>query len=111
MAMVELICLAWLYPLAIALCGSTQTLDPLILPLLRTSVTTPFFGTCFLVYLFAQLFRRKSVLAGGSPLLNPHSSAFVDLNGDCLADLFVTAQDPANPSKPQYEIWINNIYT
>ncbi|CBQ68044.1 conserved hypothetical protein [Sporisorium reilianum SRZ2] len=39
-------------------------------------------------------------------LANPHSSAFVDLNGDCLADLFlVCSQDSFLSSKLTYQIW------
>ncbi|KAI8873036.1 hypothetical protein GQ42DRAFT_113404, partial [Ramicandelaber brevisporus] len=42
-----------------------------------------------------------------SLLANPHSSAFVDLNGDCLPDLFLVCQessdDPIN-----YQMWINS---
>ncbi|CDU23256.1 uncharacterized protein SPSC_01885 [Sporisorium scitamineum] len=39
-------------------------------------------------------------------LANPHSSAFVDLNGDCLADLFlVCSEDSFLSSKLTYQIW------
>lgn len=40
-------------------------------------------------------------------LLNPHSNAFVDLDGDCLADLFLTCQDPDGSSQPVFQIYIN----
>ncbi|KAE8259615.1 hypothetical protein A4X13_0g905 [Tilletia indica] len=39
-------------------------------------------------------------------LAHPHSSAFVDLNGDCLADLFLVCQSPSSSSGLTYEIWI-----
>ncbi|GAK62023.1 t-cell immunomodulatory protein [Moesziomyces antarcticus] len=39
-------------------------------------------------------------------LANPHSSAFVDLNGDCLADLFlVCSEESFLSSKLTYQIW------
>lgn len=38
-------------------------------------------------------------------LTNPHSSAFVDLDGDCLADLFLTCQE--DDGTESYQIWIN----
>ncbi|RUS19475.1 hypothetical protein BC937DRAFT_87413 [Endogone sp. FLAS-F59071] len=37
--------------------------------------------------------------------MNPHSNAFLDLDGDCLADLFFTCSS-AN-TEPSYEIWRN----
>ncbi|KAI9596507.1 hypothetical protein BDF19DRAFT_437639 [Syncephalis fuscata] len=40
-------------------------------------------------------------------LAHPHSGAFIDLNGDCLADLFVTCEDKSTDS-PTYQIWINH---
>ncbi|THU96321.1 integrin alpha N-terminal domain-containing protein [Dendrothele bispora CBS 962.96] len=39
-------------------------------------------------------------------LSNPHSNAVVDLNGDCLADVFLVC-DGGNGVK-SYQIWINN---
>ncbi|CAD6914554.1 unnamed protein product [Tilletia controversa] len=39
-------------------------------------------------------------------LAHPHSSAFVDLNGDCLADLFLVCQSPSSSSGLTFEIWI-----
>lgn len=39
-------------------------------------------------------------------LANPHSSAFVDLNGDCLADLFlVCSEESFLSTKLKYQIW------
>ncbi|KAK0567574.1 hypothetical protein OC844_000157 [Tilletia horrida] len=38
-------------------------------------------------------------------LAHPHSSAFVDLNGDCLADVFLVCQSSSS-STLTYEIWI-----
>jgi integrin alpha FG-GAP repeat containing protein 1 len=38
-------------------------------------------------------------------LAHPHSNAFVDLDGDCLADLFLTCE--SDPQRPRYEIWLN----
>eukprot|EP01133_Synstelium_polycarpum_P017959 gene17959-21432_t len=40
------------------------------------------------------------------PLSRPHSNSFVDLNGDCLADMFVTSGSRDNNTL-QGEIWIN----
>ncbi|KAI0781429.1 hypothetical protein BD413DRAFT_463176 [Trametes elegans] len=40
-------------------------------------------------------------------LSNPHSNAAVDLNGDCLADLFLVCDDRSSGSK-FFQIWINN---
>ncbi|KAL9936040.1 hypothetical protein V8E36_004882 [Tilletia maclaganii] len=39
-------------------------------------------------------------------LAHPHSSAFVDLNGDCLADIFLVCQSSVSSSGLSYEIWI-----
>ena len=41
-----------------------------------------------------------------APLSAPHSAAFVDLDGDCMPDLFLTKQTPAGPI---YEIYIQKI--
>jgi integrin alpha FG-GAP repeat containing protein 1 len=41
-------------------------------------------------------------------LPNPHSSAIVDFNGDCLSDLFLTCKDPTSPDKTTYQIWLND---
>lgn len=38
---------------------------------------------------------------------NPHSNAFIDLNGDCLADLFFVCQDAHDSSRLSYQIWTN----
>ncbi|KAG0035603.1 hypothetical protein BGZ81_005581 [Podila clonocystis] len=40
-------------------------------------------------------------------LSDPHSSAFVDLDGDCLADLFLTCYDAAK-DEHRYVIYVNN---
>ncbi|KAI0689777.1 hypothetical protein BC835DRAFT_1407738 [Cytidiella melzeri] len=40
-------------------------------------------------------------------LSNPHSNAAVDLNGDCLADLFLVC-DEDNGRDQYYQIWTNN---
>eukprot|EP01111_Echinosteliopsis_oligospora_P014986 TRINITY_DN5785_c0_g1_i1.p1 TRINITY_DN5785_c0_g1~~TRINITY_DN5785_c0_g1_i1.p1 ORF type:complete len:632 (+),score=137.42 TRINITY_DN5785_c0_g1_i1:141-2036(+) len=40
------------------------------------------------------------------PLAVPHSNGFVDINGDCLADIVITSM--VNDTK-QMEIWINSI--
>ncbi|CAG8573509.1 7226_t:CDS:10 [Diversispora eburnea] len=37
-------------------------------------------------------------------LADPHSNAFIDFNGDCLADLFLTCNDSSSLT---YQIWIN----
>ncbi|KAH9813975.1 hypothetical protein DFH28DRAFT_973467 [Melampsora americana] len=39
-------------------------------------------------------------------LPNPHSNAFIDLDGDCLADIFLTCED--NSGQQSYQIWINH---
>ncbi|KAF9464632.1 hypothetical protein BDZ94DRAFT_1256197 [Collybia nuda] len=39
-------------------------------------------------------------------LSNPHSNAVVDLNGDCLADLFLVCDDTRGGKL--YQIWVNN---
>ncbi|KAJ7168406.1 hypothetical protein C8R43DRAFT_984269 [Mycena crocata] len=39
-------------------------------------------------------------------LANPHSNAVVDLNGDCLADVFLLCDDGHGGKK--YQIWVNN---
>ncbi|GAA5933073.1 FG-GAP repeat domain-containing protein [Sporobolomyces koalae] len=38
----------------------------------------------------------------------PHSNAFLDLDGDCLADLFFTCIDPQDSSRLEYQIWTND---
>jgi hypothetical protein len=40
-------------------------------------------------------------------LPNPHSSAVLDFDGDCLADLFLTCQDPQTDHLT-YQIWLND---
>jgi integrin alpha FG-GAP repeat containing protein 1 len=47
---------------------------------------------------------------GGTPCLlnDPHSSAVLDIDGDCLADVFLHCK-PSSPDAPStYQIWINN---
>ncbi|TFK34872.1 hypothetical protein BDQ12DRAFT_688981 [Crucibulum laeve] len=39
-------------------------------------------------------------------LANPHSNAVVDLNGDCLADVFLVCDD--GRGSKSYQIWVNN---
>jgi hypothetical protein len=39
-------------------------------------------------------------------LANPHSNAFVDLDGDCLADIFLHCKD-AYTGDATYQIWLN----
>ncbi|KAK4058838.1 hypothetical protein OIO90_000284 [Microbotryomycetes sp. JL221] len=39
---------------------------------------------------------------------DPHFNAFVDLDGDCLADLFLTCRDGKNEDHLSYQIWLNN---
>ncbi|KII89322.1 hypothetical protein PLICRDRAFT_109686 [Plicaturopsis crispa FD-325 SS-3] len=39
-------------------------------------------------------------------LSNPHSNAVVDLNGDCLADVFLVCDD--NKGNKFFQIWVNN---
>ncbi|KAL4399692.1 hypothetical protein ACI68E_004075 [Malassezia pachydermatis] len=41
-------------------------------------------------------------------LAHPHSSAHVDMNGDCLADLFLVCQGPLS-SRLSYQIWTARI--
>ncbi|KAI0737904.1 integrin alpha N-terminal domain-containing protein [Daedaleopsis nitida] len=40
-------------------------------------------------------------------LANPHSNAAVDLNGDCLADMFLVCEDRNSGSK-YFQIWVND---
>lgn len=40
-----------------------------------------------------------------SRLTSPHSSAFIDLDGDCMSDLFLTVEDTSSGRK-YYEIWL-----
>ncbi|OBZ75437.1 T-cell immunomodulatory protein [Grifola frondosa] len=40
-------------------------------------------------------------------LSNPHSNAAIDLNGDCLADIFLVCDDSDTKSK-YFQIWVNN---
>ncbi|KAK9767766.1 hypothetical protein K7432_002149 [Basidiobolus ranarum] len=47
--------------------------------------------------------------AGGQvcKISNPHSNAFIDLDGDCLADLFVTCKD-TDSGPTLFQVWTNN---
>lgn len=48
------------------------------------------------------------VLRGDVPtcrLAEPHSSAQIDLNGDCLADLFLVCESP-QPGRLTYQVWV-----
>lgn len=49
-----------------------------------------------------QLFYTEQVPA--CELASPHSSALIDLNGDCLADLFLVCTTP-DPAQNSYQIW------
>lgn len=40
-------------------------------------------------------------------LSNPHSNAAIDLNGDCLADIFLVCDEGSTGSK-YFQIWVNN---
>jgi len=42
------------------------------------------------------------------PLWEPNSHSFVDVNGDCLADLVLTSENCTSSCTKQLEIWINN---
>ncbi|WAQ86564.1 hypothetical protein PtA15_7A290 [Puccinia triticina] len=39
-------------------------------------------------------------------LPHPHSSSFIDLDGDCLADIFLVCEDGGG--EQSYQIWLNN---
>ncbi len=41
------------------------------------------------------------------PLRSPHSSSYLDLNGDCLSDLFIQSHDP-DLNHTYFEIWIRD---
>ena len=41
-------------------------------------------------------------------LAHPHSNAFIDLNGDCLADVFLVCEENNERS---FQIWLNNANT
>lgn len=49
------------------------------------------------VYLPGQAYKK---------LASPHSNAFVDMDGDCLSDLFLSTHDPETDSL-QLELWLN----
>jgi integrin alpha FG-GAP repeat containing protein 1 len=48
----------------------------------------------------------NSTLAPKCRLGSPHSSAILDFDGDCLADLFLTCQEPDD--RLSYHIWLND---
>lgn len=39
---------------------------------------------------------------------DPHFNAFIDLNGDCLADVFLTCRDGKSSDRLTYQIWTND---
>ena len=39
---------------------------------------------------------------------SPHFNAFIDLDGDCLADLFLVCQQGKSPDELSYQIWLND---
>ncbi|BGO97546.1 hypothetical protein RTG_01521 [Rhodotorula toruloides ATCC 204091] len=39
---------------------------------------------------------------------SPHFNAFIDLDGDCLADIFLTCQDGESEDDLSYQIWLNS---
>jgi integrin alpha FG-GAP repeat containing protein 1 len=41
----------------------------------------------------------------------PHSNAYIDLNGDCLADLFLMCKTSKFASGLSYQIWTSNKVT
>ena len=45
-------------------------------------------------------------LVENNDFMNPHSNAFVDFNGDCAADLFLTTKDP--DGNLVFEIWLRD---
>eukprot|EP01114_Cavostelium_apophysatum_P009861 TRINITY_DN2316_c0_g1_i2.p1 TRINITY_DN2316_c0_g1~~TRINITY_DN2316_c0_g1_i2.p1 ORF type:complete len:678 (+),score=117.31 TRINITY_DN2316_c0_g1_i2:215-2248(+) len=56
---------------------------------------------------------QPDVPESGLALQQPNANAFVDMDGDCLADLFVTSQSSCEnvtgtcTPKKQFEIWLN----
>lgn len=46
-------------------------------------------------------------------LAQTHSNAFIDLNGDCLADVFLLCSDSSSGHSPptSFQIWLNNAST
>ncbi|KZS98847.1 hypothetical protein SISNIDRAFT_403326 [Sistotremastrum niveocremeum HHB9708] len=59
----------------------------------------------------AELFELVDApLSGGIPCIpdNPHSNALVDLDGDCIADLFLLCQPETMFGPQSFQFWINN---
>ena len=54
---------------------------------------------------FAFESAEHSLAPSKRALTSPHSVAFVDLNKDCLADLFLTTQD--EEGNVYFEVWLN----
>ncbi|KAF8655798.1 hypothetical protein AX16_002884 [Volvariella volvacea WC 439] len=56
----------------------------------------------------SSLFNIEDPRFSGSQckISNPHSNAVIDLNGDCLADLFLVCDNGRNGKS--FQIWINN---
>lgn len=60
-----------------------------------------------IAFILNMAIRITPDLSGSQCVISdPHSNAVVDLNGDCLADLFVVC-DKGNGGKG-FQIWINN---
>lgn len=58
----------------------------------------------------SEIFRLTDPLfQGGVPcsVSSPHSNAFVDLDGDCLADIFLMCQK-RNSREKSFQIWLNS---
>ncbi|GJJ12216.1 hypothetical protein Clacol_006457 [Clathrus columnatus] len=51
----------------------------------------------------------EPLFQGNTPcdISDPHSNAFIDLDGDCLADIFLTCQKP-NSQQRTFQIWVNS---
>ncbi|KIO03962.1 hypothetical protein M404DRAFT_26585 [Pisolithus tinctorius Marx 270] len=56
----------------------------------------------------APLFELTDPLFNGSQctLVSPHSNAAIDLNGDCLADIFLVCDEGSG--QRSFQIWVNN---
>ncbi|CAJ0759893.1 10560_t:CDS:10, partial [Entrophospora sp. SA101] len=48
---------------------------------------------------------NKTMPQKGCRLSEPHSNAFIDLNGDCFSDLFLTCEEEFRETS--YQIWVN----
>ncbi|KAK6091806.1 hypothetical protein MT418_007777 [Batrachochytrium dendrobatidis] len=51
-------------------------------------------------------FTQNSPAGNSCQLSHPHSSAFIDINGDCLPDVFLTCDKGSG--RQGYQIWINS---